>query len=82
MLFSKHGLGLDLRVLKWESFKKSVSLLPFDEPFSFSFTKFIPQTAKRLLADVVYIKQMAGLQLNASPWLGPVRSESCGRTCQ
>lgn len=49
----------DLRVSKWERFKKVFSLLPFDEQVSFSFRKLI--SAKRLLADVVYIKQMAGL---------------------
>lgn len=53
----------DLRVSKWESFKKIFSLLPSDEQFSFSLRKIIPQTAKKLLADVGYIKQMVGLQL-------------------
>lgn len=34
----------DLKVSKWERFKKVFSLLPFDEQFSFYFGKIISQT--------------------------------------
>lgn len=59
MLFFKYGLGLRRpEGVKVGKIQEVFSLLSFDEQLSFSFRKVFPQTAKGLLADLVYIKQM------------------------